>query len=162
MVAKDLKEWLPLPFGKFYHETCNEVQPRREMKAPGRGFPWLWRAQIHYCFISFLFFVLLLCFLDAWKGHFFWAIWTFSTQDIDHTSLVSPGESRDAVVDAVPRWSSYLASIRLPWGGLPNLAYPGKGELPPVPHVDASTSEMLAACLHSHIPAFQVKLASHE
>lgn len=37
-VAKDLKEWLPLPFGKFYHETCNEVQPRREMKAPGRGF----------------------------------------------------------------------------------------------------------------------------
>jgi len=33
----DLKEWLPLPFGKFYHETCNEVQPRREMKAPGKG-----------------------------------------------------------------------------------------------------------------------------
>lgn len=33
----DLKEWLPLPFGKFYHETCNQVHPRRELRAPGHG-----------------------------------------------------------------------------------------------------------------------------
>ena len=33
--TKDLKEWLPLPFGKFYHETCNQVHPRRELRAPG-------------------------------------------------------------------------------------------------------------------------------
>eukprot|EP00435_Cladocopium_sp_Y103_P012080 s4468_g3.t1 len=35
--CQDLKEWLPLPFGKFYHETCNQVHPRRELRAPGHG-----------------------------------------------------------------------------------------------------------------------------
>lgn len=28
---------LPLPFGKFYHETCNQVWPRRELPAPKKG-----------------------------------------------------------------------------------------------------------------------------
>ncbi|CAK9001307.1 unnamed protein product [Durusdinium trenchii] len=33
----DLKAWLPLPFGKFYHETCGQVRPRCELRTPGKG-----------------------------------------------------------------------------------------------------------------------------
>jgi len=33
----DVLEWLPLPFGKFYHETCAAVTPRKELPAPGRA-----------------------------------------------------------------------------------------------------------------------------
>eukprot|EP00913_Durusdinium_trenchii_P003331 g3085.t1 len=34
---QDLKAWLPLPFGKFYHETCGQVRPRCELRTPGKG-----------------------------------------------------------------------------------------------------------------------------
>ncbi|CAJ1415690.1 unnamed protein product [Effrenium voratum] len=33
----DLKEWLPLPFGKFYHETCSQAPVRPPLPAPGKG-----------------------------------------------------------------------------------------------------------------------------
>eukprot|EP00931_Biecheleriopsis_adriatica_P052488 TRINITY_DN30541_c0_g1_i1.p1 TRINITY_DN30541_c0_g1~~TRINITY_DN30541_c0_g1_i1.p1 ORF type:complete len:578 (+),score=86.12 TRINITY_DN30541_c0_g1_i1:42-1775(+) len=33
----DPREELPLPFGKFYHETCSRVQPRCELPAPSLG-----------------------------------------------------------------------------------------------------------------------------
>lgn len=33
----DLKAWLPLPFGKFHHETCGQVRPRCELRTPGKG-----------------------------------------------------------------------------------------------------------------------------
>ncbi|CAE7885234.1 cry-dash [Symbiodinium microadriaticum] len=32
----DILEWLPLPFGKFYHETCAAVTPRQELPTPGQ------------------------------------------------------------------------------------------------------------------------------
>jgi len=36
-VGWQAKEDLPLPFGKFYHETCCKITPRKELPAPQRG-----------------------------------------------------------------------------------------------------------------------------